>query len=230
MAILVVCPGCRKQFQVGDQFGGRTGPCPHCKTPIKIPTKEEEVKIHAPEAFTPRGKSAKGRPILKPVARTDTEFRPQAAALVCGAAIAVFLVVFLCRGLIRDSSLLQALALLIVSPPLVIGGYFFLRDDELEPYRGKPLYIRAGIIAIVYVVLWFVFGRLVRDQIPPGELWLWLVTVAPFIVVGGSATLVALDLDFGSSVLLYSFYLLMTIALAGAAGVSWIWFFIAATP
>ena len=230
MAILVVCPGCRKQFQVGDQFGGRTGPCPHCKTPIKIPTKEEEVKIHVPEAFTPRGKSAKARPVLKPIARTDTEFRPQAAALVFGVAIVVFLVAFFCRGLIHDSSVLQAVMLSFVSPPLVTGGYFFLRDDELEPYRGKPLYIRAGAIAILYVVLWFVFGRFVRDQIPPGELWLWLITVAPFIVVGGSATLVALDLDFGSSVLLYSFYLLVTIALAGAAGVSWIWFFIGAIP
>lgn len=230
MAIIVVCPGCRKQFQVGDQFAGRTGPCPHCKTAIKIPTKEEEVKIHVPEAFTPRGKVAKGRPVLKPIARTETEFRPKAAALVSGVAIVVFLVAFLCRDLIRDSFVLQAFTLLLVSPPLVVGGYFFLRDDELEPYRGKPLYIRAVAIAIVYVVLWSVFGRLVRDQIRPGEMWLWLVTVAPFLVVGGSATLVALDLDFGSGVLLYSFYLLVTIALAVAAGVNWIWFFISASP
>ena len=225
MAIVIVCPGCRKRFQVSDQFGGRTGPCPSCKTVIKIPTKAEEVKIHAPEPFATGGKGATGKVVLKPIARTETEFRPRTAALVAAAAMGIFLIAIFGREMIPGSHLLQSLMLLLVSPPLVMGGYFFLQDDELEPYRGKPLYLRAGIIAVTYVVLWFVFGRLIRDQIPAGELWLWLIAIAPFVVLGGLAGLAALDLDFGSGVLLYSFYALTTTLLAGAAGMNWIWFF-----
>ena len=37
MAIAVLCPGCKSQFTVSDQYAGRTGPCPKCKKSITIP-------------------------------------------------------------------------------------------------------------------------------------------------------------------------------------------------
>ena len=51
MAIAVICPSCKSRFSVSDQFAGRTGPCPKCKKPIKIPAvTAEAVVIHEPEA------------------------------------------------------------------------------------------------------------------------------------------------------------------------------------
>ncbi len=69
MAILVVCPGCKKSFNVDDKFAGKTGPCPKCKTKITIPEKKAEVKIHAPDEFSGGGKGVTGKLVLKPIAR-----------------------------------------------------------------------------------------------------------------------------------------------------------------
>ncbi len=230
MAILVVCPGCRKRFQVSDQFAGRTGPCPQCKTPIRIPTKEEEVKIHAPEEFAGGGRSNKGTLILKPVSRVDVQFSVKGACAIGGAALVVAIATLILRrsGLIADPSalssiLIKAVGLLLVTPPLVVGGYAFLRDDELEPYRGRELYLRVGAVAVVYVILWGVFSQVGPTVIQPDELWTWLFVVPPLLVVGALAGLAALDLDFGSGALLYAFYVIVTVVWRALAGLGWAW-------
>ncbi len=76
MAILVVCPGCKKSFNVDDKFAGKTGPCPNCKTKITIPEKKPEVKIHAPDEFAGGGKGVTGKLLLKPIARQETRIKP----------------------------------------------------------------------------------------------------------------------------------------------------------
>lgn len=223
--IVVVCSKCRRRFQVSDQFAGRTGPCPHCKAPIKIPTPEEEVKIHGPEP-TPPGKSGRNPLILKPIARTETEFRPKAALLIAGLGVAVFCAAYLGgrTELIPGSAAIQLFVLLLVSPPLVAGGYAFLNEDELEPYRGKTLYLRVGIASLSYVVLWLLFGMGVVRVLGTDEIWGWVIAIAPFVVAGGLIALGALDLEFGNAMLLYSFYLLVTVLLARTAGLPWVWF------
>jgi hypothetical protein len=224
MAIVVVCPGCRKRFQVSDQFAGRTGPCPNCKTPIKIPAKKEEVKIHGGEMFASGGRTKTGELVLKPIARRETRFRPAAAAAILAGGLAVFAAALAGQGLVRDSLVLRAAGLLVVSLPLVIGGYAVLRDDEIEPYRGPPLYLRSAILALVYAALWGLFALTpVHEFAQSGELWIWLVVVPPFLVAGGLAALGSLELDFGSGVLHYAFYLLATIVLGWAAGMGWPW-------
>jgi len=224
MAILVVCPGCRKRFQVSDQFAGRTGPCPSCKTPIKIPTKQEEVKIHGGELFSTGGRSTTGELVLKPIARQQAKFRPAVAAAILGAILVVFVAALLGRGLFRGFAVLRAAGLLLVSLPLVIAGYSVLRNDELEPYRGVPLHLRAGILALVYAGLWGAFVLTpVQEFAQSGELWIWLLVVPPFLIAGALAALGCLDLDFGSGLLHYAFYLLVTIVLGWAAGMGWPW-------
>ncbi|MHB8899811.1 MAG: hypothetical protein ACYC6Y_13780 [Thermoguttaceae bacterium] len=37
MPIVVPCGTCRKQYQVGDQFAGKTVKCPGCKQPLAVP-------------------------------------------------------------------------------------------------------------------------------------------------------------------------------------------------
>ena len=85
MSIIVVCPGCLKSFKVSDKFAGKTGPCPNCKRTLQVPTKEQEVKVHAPEAFAGGGKSTTGKLVTKPIARVNAKLRPVTTTLIVAA-------------------------------------------------------------------------------------------------------------------------------------------------
>ncbi len=226
MSIFVVCPGCRKRFEVNEQFAGRTGPCPSCKKPIKIPKVEEQVVVHAP-AEAPPGKTKTGKAPPKPVSRKDARFRPVLAAVIAAAALVVMVATLSARSVLADSTwmswLFRAVGLLLVSPPLVIGGYAFLRNDELEPYRGKELYLRAGVVALVFAGLWAFFGHLENTFLTRDDIWQWIFVAPPFFVVGALAALACLDLDFGSGFFLYSFYVAATVLLRWLADLDWIW-------
>ncbi len=226
MSIFVVCPGCRKRFEVSEQFAGKTGPCPSCKTKIKIPKLEEQVVVHGPTE-PPPGKTQTGHAPPKPVARKDTQFRPVVAVVIGAIVVVVAIATFAARGILGDDNwsswALRGVGLLLVSPPLVFGGYTFLRDDELEPFRGKELYLRCAILAMAYMVLWAGFGRLENTFLTGSDLWQWIFVAPPFFVVGALAALAALDLDFGAGFFLYSFYVAATVALRWLAGLGWIW-------
>jgi hypothetical protein len=221
MSIFVVCPGCRKRFEVSEQFAGRTGPCPSCKTQLTIPKAEEQVVVHGP-AQAPPGKTRTGAAAPKPVARTEARFQPITAVAIGAGALVVSVVTLAARGVLQEYWLLRAVGLLLVSPPLVLGGYAFLRDDEREPYRGRELYVRAGILATVFAALWAGFGR-VESTFLTGEMWQWLFVAPPLFVVGALAALACLDFDFGSGFFLYSFYVAATVLLRWLAGLGWVW-------
>src|SRR5271166_5243420 len=125
MAILVVCPGCKKSFNVDDKFAGKTGPCPKCKTKITIPQKQAEVKIHAPDEFSGGGKGRTGKLLLKPIVREKTRIKPVMAAIVGGVlAGAIILACVLRWGVAPDAATLQYLlggaGLLLASPALAV--------------------------------------------------------------------------------------------------------------
>jgi hypothetical protein len=223
MAIRVTCPGCHKRFKVSDQFAGKSGPCPECKTIIRVPTKDEEVKLHGPETL---GAGVRGAVTTKLILREETRLDPVKAAMIGAGALVVLIVTAILgrSGFFQQQAVFKsAIALLLVSPPLVIGGYSFLHDDEdLEPYRGTILYIRAGICSLAYIVLWGVYSY-VAGQYLTGELWQWLFVVPPFLVVGGLVGLASMDLDFGSGFFHYCFYLFVTVMLRWLAGMGWVW-------
>ena len=224
MSILVTCPNCRSRFQVSDKFAGQTGPCPKCKSPIRVPAKEEEVKVHAPTEFASGGRTASGELATKPIAKKDTKLEPVAVVALVAAVLTVLLVTWAVgrSRLFEDHVAARAIGLLLVSPPLVLAGYTFLRDDELEPYRGILLYVRVGICAAVYIGLWGAYGH-VADRVLTGELWNWAYVAPPFLIVGALAALASLDLDFGSGFFHYSFYLLATVLLRWIGGMGWLW-------
>ena len=89
MSIIVVCPGCLKSFKVSDKFAGKSGPCPNCKRTLQVPTKETEVKVHAPEAFAGGGKSAAGKLITKPIAQVNAKLKPVATTILVAAVVIV---------------------------------------------------------------------------------------------------------------------------------------------
>lgn len=221
MSILVTCPGCHTRFQVGDQFAGKSGPCPKCKVTIRVPTKKEEVKIVEPEQFASGGRGATGRLSIKPIARKELKIHPVIAAAVAGSVLLVLLVAWVARGPISKSVLLQAVGLLLVSPPLAIAGYSILRDDELEPHRGLALYLRGVICALAYAALWASYGFLAKPAMS-GELWNWVIVGPPFLIAGGLVALVSFNLEFGDGMFHYSFYLLATVLLRKVAGMGWL--------
>ncbi|MGO8688136.1 MAG: hypothetical protein ACLQLG_00740 [Thermoguttaceae bacterium] len=231
MPIPVVCPKCRKSFRVSEKFAGKSGPCPNCKAILTVPALAPEVKIHTPEAFAGGGKSVTGKLVTKPIARLDVKIQPLAVALIAAAAVGIVLVA--AAGRMWDlqaaawtwtNYLVVTAGLLLVSPALVLAAYSFLRDDELEPYRGRALYLRAGACALGYMALWGMFGPVARMFLSdPDAIWMWVFIAPPFLVLGALAALGSLDLDFGSGAFHYSFYLVVTILLRWVAGIGWVW-------
>lgn len=225
MSIIVTCPGCRKSFKVSDQFAGRTGPCPACKKPLTVPTKTEEVQVHAPEEFAGGGRSTSGKLVIKPVAFTPTKVQPVTTALIVAGVLAVLVVAWGGgRAKLFDSMIATTIGLLAISPPLAAGAYCALRNSESEPFRGKELYIRSALCSLGYVALWGLFTLLIHQGWITGEeLYSWLYVAPPFVLAGGLFAMAALDLDFGDGLFHYGFYLVVTVLLRWLAGMKWVW-------
>src|SRR5687767_12012160 len=139
MPISVVCTGCKKRFSVSEKFAGQKGPCPQCKTIIQIPTKADEVVIHAPEGAGP--KDSKGGAVIKPILREETRFNPKIAIGIGVAVIAIFIAAWVIgssypaptKGGPRNVPLFwKAIAALALGPTLAFSAYSFLRNDEFE--------------------------------------------------------------------------------------------------
>ncbi|MDA1049875.1 MAG: hypothetical protein O3C40_05280 [Planctomycetota bacterium] len=219
MPLTVVCPGCKKRFTVSEKFAGQKGPCPKCKIEITIPALEDQVVIHAPDSGTL--KDSKGRAVSKPILREETRFSPKVAIGV-GVAVVIVLVlaVILRRG--PDSEpiepIIPILGAILFAPPLALGGYSFLRSDELEPYTGMDLLIRVLSCGGSYAFLWGAFW-FVSSQLGPFETPYLLMLVLPLVFAGGFAAFASLDLDYMMGLVHYGFYLLVTGGLALFIGV-----------
>jgi hypothetical protein len=226
MAILVVCPGCKKSFNVDDKFAGKTGPCPKCKAKITIPDKKPEVKIHAPDEFGGGGRGVTGKLALKPIAREQKRFTPIMMAIIGGGVLAAVAWALVVRFVAVEPGPLQyvlcGVGLLLLSPALAIAAYSFLRDDELEPYRGRQLFIRTAVCALVYMILWTVFIY-VKVSIGKIELPYWLLVAPPFFIVGTFTSKFALDLETGSGFFHYAFYVVVTMMLGLIANLGTVW-------
>ncbi len=221
MPITVVCTSCRKSFRVSDKFAGKKGPCPNCKTVITVPEKGDEVVVHEPEEFGP--KDSKGRATLKPIARTETKVSPLLTAAIIAAILAALTIAWMFRSPEGEvPTILLLLGAVLLAPPIAWGGYTFLRDDELEPYRGFEMLIRAGSCALVYSLLWGLVAlvKLYLFDGVPFEV-VHMVFIAPVMVgIGAFSAYVSLDLEFGTGAIHYAFYLAVTVALRLIMGIS----------
>ena len=220
MPILVLCPDCHAKFRVSEKFAGKKGPCPKCKAIITVPN-PEEVKIHAPEEFAGGGRDTKGRLITKPIARQDTKIKTVPAIAGAGGTLTVLLVTWLVGEVLRSNWLITGVGLLLVAPPLILAGYTFLRDEELEPHRGQSLWIRVGICSLIYTLLWGAYLLVPEGAFENG--WNWLFIAPPFLIAGATAAFACFDLEFTNGFFHYAFYLLVTLLLRSLAGWPLIW-------
>jgi uncharacterized protein YbaR (Trm112 family) len=223
MPILVVCPGCRKSFNVNEKFAGKQGACPKCKHIITVPKANQQVEVHAPQAFASGGRSVSGQLVTKPVSRKVAKFTPTAALAIGGSSLIVLLLAFVGGRTGLFTWVTISPALLLLSPVLCMAAYVILRDDDLEPYAGQSLYIRAAICGAVYAALWGAFEYVGAYGVLSGELWTWLIVLPPFVLLGGLGALATFDLDFGTGVLHFGFYALVTILLRAVANIPWPW-------
>jgi hypothetical protein len=222
MPIHVTCPTCHTRFNVGDQHAGKTGACPKCKGQIKIPEKGDEVVIHAPDSEA-GAKDAKGRNVLKPLKRKEAKFSLNTALVVGGAVLLTVAIAFVIGRSQQqfDDKLVYVLAggALLLGPPLAYAGYSFLRDDELEPYRGVELAVRCLASGFVYALLWGIYWFLGyqlwgSESYTAGlELWQFGVLLAVMVGVGTFTAFVAFDLDPITAFFHYALYLGSTVLL-----------------
>ncbi|TWT48659.1 hypothetical protein [Botrimarina hoheduenensis] len=201
MAIQVTCPGCMARFTVADEHGGKQGPCPKCKKPITIPKAEDQIVIHAPKGEGPTNKE--GKRVLKTVKRKDTAFSPLIATGVGVTVLLTLLAAFLLRGYPDTAGSYPILGggALLLGPLLAWAGYLFLRDQELEPYQGGPLWIRALVCGLVYALAWGIY-LLIASQIGETgwqqnglEIWQMGFAAAVAVGIGTFAAFVSLDLE-----------------------------------
>lgn len=214
MAINVVCPGCHKRFKVSDKFAGKKGPCPKCKTVMKIPDKSDEVVVHAPASFGP--KDSKGRAVLKPLARKETKVSPVLTAVIIVAIIVALIVAWTFRSPDGEVPMLVLiLGAILAAPPLVLGGYSFLRDSELEAFHGRELMIRVLACSVAYAFTWGLIAVATQyvlqgDPLPDFH---WIVTVPVMMGIGTFAAYASFDFDFTIGMFHYGLYLLATVVL-----------------
>ena len=225
MPIQVTCPGCHKRFQVSDKFAGKQGPCPKCKTVLTVPKKEEEAVIHAPQEFGPKGKT--GQAVLKPIARTDRQFSPIVAVVVTGVTLMLFVLAWLVGRSFEGEPPMIVLAAgaLMLAPPIAYAGYSVLRDDELEPYRGRALWTRVAIVSVVYAATWAIASIWIKSfvlDLSGDELEAFhLGMIIPGMIgIGAFASYAALDLETASAGMHYTFYLLVTVLLRLTMGMT----------
>jgi hypothetical protein len=231
MAIDVTCTKCHTRFQVSEKFAGKSGPCPKCKATIKVPELTEQVKIHAPEDYGP--KTASGQAVFKPIARTEVTLQvPQIAAIV-GSVVVVLIAAVVLRVQFPQGHvplLIRVLGSVLLGPPLAFAAYTFLRDDELEPYRGTEVLLRSLACGLAYAAIWGAYWLIFAywynwKPLPTGEPnWQIMCAVVPAMVaIGAFAAQASLELELGMGALHYSVYLITTVLLRFIMGMDPRW-------
>lgn len=218
MPIQVTCPGCLKRFTVADKHAGKQGPCPACKKPITIPKLEDQVVIHEAPPSGPT--DSKGRSVLKTFKKKDSKFSPIIAGSAAGVAILAVVAAFLLKGAVQGpeltSVLIMAAGAALLGPFIAVGGYLFLRDDELEPYRGTQLWLRAIACGVAFAVAWLLFGFIlsrlaIPEEIAKGlQMWQLLVPLAVMCMVGLLAGYASLDLEPAAAIMLFALFFICT--------------------
>ena len=220
MPIRVTCTKCHTRFNVSEKFAGKQGPCPKCKTTIRIPDASEEVIIEAPK---PKGPvDTKGQSILKPVRRKETRLTSVEIALIAASIVGFLILALVMRTQIEDPRK-HPLWLLVVSaiglaPPIIYASYTFLRDQDREAFWRRELWVRVSACSAVFALSWLalpVASFAFNDSYETGS---YIVAVIAMFAIGTVGSMAAFEFDWLMAAVQYGMYLgigLLGRALAG---------------
>lgn len=222
MKIQVTCPSCLTRFEVDEKFAGKKGPCPKCKAVIQVPEKNDAVVIHSPEGDGP--KDSQGRLVLKPISRQETKVTRKGIFIVAGAVLVALAIALALRFTGESPLALQILGLVLLAPPLVYAGYSFARDQELEPYRGREMWLRAAIVSGVLVATWLIYAFIPAylfefELASNAEYWQFGVTILIMLGIGTFAAVAAFELETGNGFVVAALYYVVVLILAVIANV-----------
>ncbi len=226
MPIQVTCPSCLKRFQVSEKFAGKSGPCPNCKKPIKVPEKNEEVIIHVPDDGAPKDRS--GQSVLKPLERTETDITRRGLIMTGVAiltAIALAVAIRLTGGDQGTPLWARILGAVLLAPPLVWAGYNFVRDSELAPYVTTELRNRVLILSAIFAGLWLLYAFIpsyLFDLSSAAEMDFvsFGVVFCVMLAIGAFASVATFELEFTSGLAHVGLYLIVTLLLGLLSGVT----------
>ena len=209
MSIRVTCAKCHTRFNVSEKFAGKIGPCPKCKNKIKIPTKDQEVKVHEPELAGP--KNVRGESVLKPITRTETAITGVhiaiIASLVVGFLICSLVMRFMYPGAVGFPGFLLWISAIAIAPPICFAAYTFLRDQELGSFLGKELWYRVLATAAIYALLWLAMPLGKYAFSDNYEMGSWVIALVIMLGAGGAAGMLAFDFDYLMGLVHYGLYL-----------------------
>jgi predicted Zn finger-like uncharacterized protein len=227
MPLPVVCPSCKARFQVSEQYAGKQGPCPKCKTTITIPKLEEQVVIHAPEEFaggaTTVAKDKKGRSVLKPIQRVKVPLKWLTVALWGGTFIGLLVAAAVIgRSMITpdNSFVWLTIGAILAAAWVVYPAYVVFRDRELEGFTGLELIGRLALVALIYVSMWG-FLHLLKVYLIGADLELFQLLIflpAPFLIAGISSMAI-LDLEIPQGVMHFLLFVVLCMILRMLANV-----------
>jgi cation transport ATPase len=216
MPIQVTCGKCLTRFSVNEKFAGKKGPCPKCKAEITIPKLEEQVVVHVPDDGP---KDSKGRSVLKPIKRTETEVTRRGIIIAVTAVLGAILFAIAMRMNGGTPIVARVLVALLLAPPLVWVGYTITRDSELEPYTGQELWTRVAIVSAIFAALWLVYVFIppyVLDLDYASEMGLMSsgITLVTMIGLGAITATLAFELEFIGGLTIAGIYFAPTLLLA----------------
>ena len=221
MSIRVTCSKCHTRFNVSEKFAGKEGPCPKCKTKIRVPTLDEEVRIEAPKTKGPT--DTQGRAIVDPILRKETVLSTVQIVLLAAGMIGFLALAFGMRYVVSDWKTTLGWAVLsvgafLMAVPLIFITYHIIRDNELQPFSGFELWKRIGICSAVFAVSWialpaaaFVFN----GQFPQGS---WVLASLVMFAAGAVASMGSFEFDWLLALVHYGLYFAVGIIARVLAG------------
>ena len=175
-----------------------------------------------PEEFVSGGKTVKGRTILAPLARLNTEFKLRDILLASGGLIAVFLLAAVLGRLGLGSNFLGLVGLIFVAFPLTFFGQRLLKDaDDLHALEMPDIVRKCVICGGAYAILWVCFELLAWYMQANGVFI--AVYLVPFFLFSLFVAHIVFDFDFSLGLFHYLVFFIPVVLLRGLLGLHWIW-------
>lgn len=209
MSIRVTCTKCHTRFNVSEKFAGKEGPCPKCNAKIRVPDKSEEIVIESPKGDGPMDST--GRAVLDPVKRKETNLSTVQWTLIIGSIVGFLAIALILRFSIEEVSQFPLWLIVassaVIAPPLVFVAYAFLRDQELDSYRGKELRLRVMICALIYPITWVAMPLACFAFNDSYETGSYIAAGVAMIGIGGFTSMFCFEFDFLMGAVHYGLYL-----------------------